>query len=86
MSYLFMVSPDVVDIGCEYFVVFLSCVYICVWLVMLSYLFFCIYFNAWYITCYPKREKALEFYVVIGEELVLGRLVVVYEIPHSSCT
>ena len=24
-----MVSPDVVDIGSEYFVVYLSCVYIC---------------------------------------------------------
>ena len=29
MSYLFLVSPDVVGIGYEYFVVYLSCVYIC---------------------------------------------------------
>ena len=25
--------------------------------------FFCIYFNAWFITCCPKREEALEIYV-----------------------
>ena len=53
---------------------------------MPSYLFFCIYFNVWYITCYPKWEEALEFtYKVIGEVLVLGLLVVVYKIPYSSC-
>ena len=28
MSYLFLVSPDVVGIGSEHFVVYLSCVYI----------------------------------------------------------
>ena len=28
LSYLFLVSPDVVGIGSEYFVVYLSCVYI----------------------------------------------------------
>ena len=45
-----------------------------------------IYFNVWYITCYPKWEEALEFtYKVIGEVLVLGLLVVVYKIPYSSC-
>ena len=49
-----MVSPDVVDIGSEYFVVYLSCVYIYVRLIMPSYRFFCIYFNAWYIACCPK--------------------------------
>ena len=75
-----MVSPDVVNIGSEYFVVYLSCVYIYMfgWLRTLSYIFFCIYFNAWYITCCPKREQALEFFTVIGEVLVLGLLVVVY--------
>ena len=52
---------------------------------MSDYLFFCIYFNVWYITCYPKYE-ALEFtYKVIGEVFVLGLLVVVYKIPYSSC-
>ena len=29
LSYLFLVSPNVVGIGSEYFVVYLSCVYIC---------------------------------------------------------
>ena len=50
---LFMVSPDVVGIGSEYFVVYFR-MYIYVRLVMSGYPFFCIYFNAWYITCYPK--------------------------------
>ena len=61
--------------------------YIYVWLDMPSYLFFCIYFNAWYITCCPKREEALEIYIdrVKGEVLVLGLLVVVCKIPYSSC-
>ena len=54
-----MVSPDVVGIGSEYFVVYVSCVYIYsqyryVRLIMPGYLFFWIYFNVWYITCYPK--------------------------------
>ena len=35
--HMFMVSPDVVGTGSEYFVVY-----------------FRIYFNVWYITCYPK--------------------------------
>ena len=80
-----MVSPDVVGIGSEYFVVYFR-VYIYVRLTMSGHLFFCIYFfNVWYITCYPKWE-ALEFaYKVIGEALVLGLLVVVYKIPYSSC-
>ena len=81
--------PDVVDIGSEYFVVHLSCLdyrYIYVRLIMPSYLFFCIFFNAWYITWRPKWEEALEFtYRVIGEVLVLGLLVVVYKISYSSC-
>ena len=80
-----MVSPDVVGIGSEHFVVYFR-VYIYVRLIMSGYLFFCIYFNVWYITCYPKWEEALEFtYKVIGEVLVLGLLVVVYKIPYSSC-
>ena len=38
-------------------------VYIYVRLVMSSYLLFCcIYFDAWCITCYPKREGTLEVY------------------------
>ena len=78
-----MVSLDVVGIGSQYFVVYLSCVYL---VYISSYLFFCIYFNVWYITCCPKWEKALEFtYRVIGEVLVLGLLVVVYKMPYSSC-
>ena len=80
-----MVSPDVVGIGSEHFVVYFR-VYIYVRLIMSGYLFFCIYFNVWYITCYPKWEEALELtQKVIGEVLVLGLLVVVYKVPHSSC-
>ena len=69
------------------------CIY--VRLIMSGYLFFCIYFNAWYITCHPKWEEALEFtYKVIGEVLALsfvrGRAdmsgtryqVCLYEISH----
>ena len=48
-----MVSPDVVGIGSEYFFVYLR-MYIYVRLIMSGYLFFRIYFNVWYITCYPK--------------------------------
>ena len=40
----------------EYFVVYLSCIYI-VRLIMSSYPFFCIYFNVWYITCGIKFEE-----------------------------
>ena len=42
MSYLFVVSPDVVGIGSEYVVFYLSCVYICVCvrLIMSGYLSF----------------------------------------------
>ena len=59
--------------------------YIYVHLDMPSYVFFRIYFNAWYITCCPKRE-APEIYIrVIGEVLVLGLLVVVYKIPYRIC-
>ena len=85
LEYLLMVSPHVVDIGSEYFVDYLSCVYIYVRLVMPSFLFFSIYFNAWHVICCPKREEALEIYKVTGEVLVLGLMVVVYKIPYSSC-
>ena len=42
-----MVSSDVVGIGSEYmyFVVYLSCVYIYVRLIMSSYLFFCTWYQ-----------------------------------------
>ena len=50
------------DIRSKCFVVHLSCVFMYVRLVMPSYLFCCIYFNAWCITCCPKREEALEVY------------------------
>ena len=71
MSYLFLVSPDVVGIGSEYFVVYFR-MYIYVRLIMSSYLLFCIYFNVWYTTCRPKL-KALEFtYRFIVEVLHFG--------------
>ena len=47
----------------EYFAAYLLCVYIYARLVMSIYLLFCcIYFDAWCITCYPKREETLEVY------------------------
>ena len=47
----------------EYFAAYLLCVYIYAGLVMSIYLLFCcIYFDAWCITCYPKREETLEVY------------------------
>ena len=77
----------------------MSVCYIYVRLVMSSYLFFCcIYFDAWCITCCPKREENLQVYtrviayicytLMLGvlhavEVLVLGLLVVVYEMPYS---
>ena len=57
LSYLFLVSPDVVSIGSEYFVVYLSYVYTLRSIRSADYVelpVFCIYFNVWCITCYPK--------------------------------
>ena len=86
MSYLFLVSPDVVGIGSEYFVDYLSCVYICsadhVELPVILYLLQCLVHRM-----LSKWKEALEFtYRVIVEVLVLGLLVVVYKIPYSSCS
>ena len=89
----------------EYFFCLFVYIYIYVRLVMSSYLssylLFCsIYFEAWCITCCPKREESLEVYtewqrisgistLMLGvshavEVLVLGLLVLVYKIPYSS--
>ena len=73
-------------IGSEYFVVYLLCVYICqadyVELpVFLVSTFQCLVYHM-----LSKWKEALEFTCrVIVEVLVLGLLVVVYEIPYSSC-
>ena len=57
VSYLFLVSLHVVGIESEYFVVYLSCVYICeadhVELPVILYLL-C---NVWYITFCPNEKK-----------------------------
>ena len=86
MSYLFLVSPHVVGIGSEYFVVYLLCVYIYVRRIMSSYLLFCIYFSMFGISLavQMKRSSGITYRVIV-EVLVLGLLVVVYEIPYSSC-
>ena len=81
-----MVSPDVVDIGSEYFVVYLSCVYICsadyVELpIVLLYLLRCLVYHM----LSKTRRNSGSLHRVIGEVLVLGLLVVVYKIPYSSC-
>ena len=55
----FMVPPDVVGIGSEYFVVYFH-MYINVRLIMSGYPFFCIYFNVWYrISHAIQNEKKL---------------------------
>ena len=70
----------------EYFVVYLSCVYIC-WAEYIScratYLLFCISFAMFGIShaVQMKRSSACR---AIVEVLVLGLLVVVYKIPYSS--
>ena len=76
-------------IGSEYFVVY-CCVYIYVRLIMSSYLLFCIYFSMLGIShdaVQMKRSSGIYMTCrVIVEVLVLGLLVVVYEIPYySSC-
>ena len=78
-----MVSPDVVGIGSEYFVVYLLCVHIYVRLIMSGYPFFCIYFVVYHML--SKIRSSGITYRVIGEVLVLDLLVVVYKIPYSSC-
>ena len=70
-----MVSSDVVGIGSEYFVVYLSCACIC---------------SADYIELpvllYQVSTSMFGIsHVVQNEVLVLGLLVVVYRIPYSSC-
>ena len=72
----FLVSLHVMGIESEYFVVYLSCVYIYVRLIMSSYLLFCISFAMFGIShaVQMKRSSACR---VIVEVLVLGLLVVV---------
>ena len=82
MSYLFLVSPDVVGIGSEYFVVYLSCVYIYIRLIMSSYLIFVS--TSMFGVSHAVQMKRSPACKVIVEVLVLGLLVVVYKIPHSS--
>ena len=89
MSYLLMVSPDVVDIGSEHFVVYLSCVYI-----------YMLYMFGWLCraTCCSVVSTSMVYHMpsktrrssgslhrVICEVLVIGLLVVVYKILYSSC-
>ena len=78
-----MVSPDVVDIGSEYFVVYLLCVYICLARyaelpVVLLYL--CLMYHM-----LSKTRSSGSLHRLIGEVLVLGLLVVVCKVPYSSC-
>ena len=78
-----MVSPDVVDIGSEYFVVYL-CVCICsadyAELPVLLYLLQCLVYHM-----LSKTRSSGNLHRVIGEVLVLSLLVVVCKIPYSSC-
>ena len=80
-----MASPDVVDIGSEYFVAYLSCVYICSAdyreLPVLLYLPQCLVYHM----LSKTRRTSGNLHGVIGEVLVLGLLVVVYKIPYGSC-
>ena len=63
------------------------CVYIYVRLIMSSYLLFSIYFSMFGIShaVQMKRSSGIYIYRVIVEVLVSGLLVVVHEIPYSSC-
>ena len=88
-----MASPDVVDVGSQYFVVYLSCVYICI------YIYICsvgyterpvvpLYLpgaSMVYHMLSKTRRSSGSLNRVIGKVLVLGLLVVVYKIPYSSC-
>ena len=76
-----MVSPDVVDVGSEYFVVYLSCVYI-------DYVCSAGYAELPGVLLYPlqclvyhmlskTRRSPGSLHIVIGEVLVPGLLVVV---------
>ena len=62
-------------------------VYIYVRLIMSSYLLFCIYFSMFGVS-HAVQMKSSGIYIdyrVIVEVLVLGLLVVVCKIAHSSC-
>ena len=90
-----MASPDVVDVGSQYFVVYLSCVYICIYI----YIYICsvgyterpvvpLYLpgaSMVYHMLSKTRRSSGSLNRVIGKVLVLGLLVVVYKIPYSSC-
>ena len=84
MSYLLMVSPDVVDIESEYFFVYLSCVYVFVGYVELSVLLYLLQCLVYHMLSKTGRSSG-NLHRVIGEVLVLGLLVVAYKIPYSSC-
>ena len=75
-----MVSPDVVDIGSEYSVVYLSCVYIYIYISVCSAGYACCSVVSTsmlsLVSHAAQNEKKLEVYTVIGEVLVLGLLVV----------
>ena len=80
VSYLFLVSPHVVGIGSEYFVVlFVVCMYMLGWLCRAT----CYFVSTFQCLVYhllSRWKEALEFtYRVIVKVLVLGLLVVVYE-------
>ena len=80
-----MVSPDVVGIGSEYFVVYLSCLYMFGWLCRSTCSFV---FTSMFGISHAVQNKLWNLhtrYRVIDEVLVLGLLMVVYKIPYRSC-
>ena len=80
------VSSDVVDIG-VFCCLFVVCIYIYVRLVTSSYLLFCcIYFDAWCITCYPKREETISLHRVIAYIYVRGLChFILLNLKNASC-
>ena len=66
VPYLFLVSPYVVGIGSEYFVVYLLCIYRLVYvrLTMSSYLLFCIYFSMFGISHAVQMKRSSGIYIV----------------------
>ena len=84
MSYLLIVSTDVVDIGSEHFVVCRAYIYMCsvsyyAELPVLLYLVQCLVYHM-----LSKTRSSRNLHRVISEVLVLS-LLVVYKIPYSSC-
>ena len=73
-----------VDIGSEYFVVYLSCIHIYRYMFGLVVLLYLLRRLVYHMLSKTRRSFG-NLHRVISEVLVLDLLVVVYKIPYSSC-